>query len=314
MIRIRTRLPALLLAAVLSGCAALPPAPGGSAVHLAGVPAYAQDELQCGPAALASALNAAGVAATPEGLKPDLYIPGRRGSLQIELLAQTRARARLPLILPPQESALIEALRDGQPPLLLLNLGVRSYPVWHYAVLVGYDPEQGYLLNDGKAEPSRYSRRALLRRWDWANRWAMSVHAPDQIPQHAVAERWIAAAAPFEKSAPAVAETAYRAAVQRWPERALVQAAWGAQRYGAGALPEALLALRKAVALEPANAAYANNLASLELARGCPQAGLAILDAINPTQVAPANAAALRATRAEIEASPAGHCPDSKAP
>jgi len=307
---VRSRLPALMLAAALCGCAALPPAPGDRAIQLVGIPAYAQDELQCGPAALASALNASGVEATPETLKPDLFIPGRQGSLQIELLAQTRVRERLPMILPPQESALVDALHDGQPPLLLLNLGVRSYPVWHYAVLVGYDPEQGYLLNDGKAEPSRYSRRSFLRRWDWAGRWAMSVHAPDRIPQHAIAERWIAAAAPFEKSSPAIAETAYRAAVQRWPDNALVQAAWGAQRYGAGALPEAVAALRKAVSLEPGNVAYANNLASLELARGCPAAGLAVLNRIDPSLASPANAAALRATRAEIEASPAARCPD----
>lgn len=98
--------------------------------------------------------------------------------------------------------------------------------------------------------------------------------------------------------------------MQRWPDNALVQAAWAAQRYGAGALPEALTALRKAVALAPDNAAYANNLASLELARGCPAAGLAVLDRIDASRASPANAAALRATRAEIEASPAVACPD----
>ena len=302
----------LLLTAALSGCAALPPSPGGGSVQLAGVPAYAQQELQCGPAALASVLNAAGVAATPESLKPDLYIPERRGSLQIELLSQTRARERLPMVLPPQESALIDALRDGQPPLLLLNLGVRSYPIWHYAVLVGYDPEQGFLLNDGKAEPSRYSRRAFLRRWDWAGRWAISVHRPDQIPQHAVAERWIAAAAPFEKSSPVIAETAYRSALARWPDDALVQAAWGAQRFGVGDLAESRIALRNAVALEPGNAAYANNLASLELARGCPAVALAVLDRIERSQPSSALAAALHATRAEVQAAPVMACPEDR--
>lgn len=310
MLPLRRRLPLLALAAVLSSCTALPPRPEGGAVQLVGVPAYAQDELQCGPAALASALNASGVGATPEDLRPDLFIPARGGSLQIELLAQTRARGRLPLALPPQESALVDSLRDGQPPLLLLNLGLRSRPVWHYAVVVGYDPEQGYLLNDGKAQPSRYSRRSLLRRWDWAGRWAISVQTPDAIPAHAVAERWIAAAAPFEKSAPDIAEAAYRAALQRWPDKALVQAAWGAQRHAAGDPAEALAALRRAVALEPANAAYANNLASLELARGCPEAARAALDAVDAVAAPPAVAEALRQTRAEIAAGAPGRCPD----
>ena len=302
--------PLVLLAALLSGCAALPPSPGGGAVHLAGVPAYAQDELQCGPAALASVLNASGVEATPETLKPDLFIPARGGSLQIELLTQTRKRERLPMVLAPQEEALVAALRDGHPPLVLLNLGVRSYPVWHYAVVVGYDADQGYLLNDGKAQPRAYGRRAFLRRWDWAGRWAMTAHEAGRVPAHASAERWIAAAAPFERSRPAMAETAYRAAAARWPDSALVQAALGAQRHGAGDPKQALQALRRAVELEPDNGAYANNLASLELARGCPARGRAVLDRIDIANVRPAVADAILQTRSEIEANPNGPCPD----
>ena len=302
--------PLVLLAALLSGCAALPPSPGGGAVHLAGVPAYAQDELQCGPAALASVLNASGVEATPETLKPDLFIPARGGSLQIELLTQTRKRERLPMVLAPQEEALVAALRDGHPPLVLLNLGVRSYPVWHYAVVVGYDPDQGYLLNDGKAQPRAYGRRAFLRRWDWAGRWAMTAHEAGRIPAHASAERWIAAAAPFERSRPVLAEAAYRAAAARWPDSALVQAALGAQRHTAGDDRQALQALRRAVELDPDNGAYANNLASLELARGCPARGRAVLDRIDLAAMRPAVVEAILQTRSEIEANPNGPCPD----
>lgn len=304
----------LALSLALAGCAALPPAPAGDAVQLAGVPAYAQEALQCGPAALASALQASGVEASPESLKEALFIPARGGSLQVELLAQTRQRGRLPLLLAGEEEALIAALRDREPPLVLLNLGVRSYPVWHYAVLVGYDPEQGYLLNDGKAEPSRYSRRSFLRRWDWAGRWALLVSRPERIPAPARPADWIAAAAPLERSAPVLAATAYRVAAQRWPEQALVQAALGAERYSAGDLQASVQALRKAVVLAPDNAAYANNLASVEWARGCATAARAVLAKFDLAALPPALAASLSQTIAEISVEPTARCPDPVAP
>lgn len=304
----------LALGLALTGCAALPPSPAGGAVQLVGVPAHAQEELQCGPAALSSALEAAGVAASPESLKAALFIPARGGSLQVELLAQTRQHGRLPVRLASEEAALIAALHDGQPPLVLLNLGVRSYPVWHYVVVVGYDPEQGYLLNDGKAEPSRYSRRSFLRRWDWAGRWAILVSRAEQIPEPVRPADWIAAAAPLERRAPALAATAYRAAVQRWPQEPLVQAALGAERYAAGDLEAAVQALRQAASLAPDQAAYANNLASVEWARGCAIAARAALAKVDLSAVPDSLAAALDATRVEIAATPTAACPDPVQP
>lgn len=302
MFRRCTRLAPLALAAVLAACGTLPPLPNGAAVQLSGVPAYAQDELQCGPAALASALNASGVEVRPEQLREALFIPARGGSLQVELLAQTRRHQRLPMQLAPDEASLLSALRDGQPPLVLLNLGVRSYPYWHYAVVTGYDPEQGYRLHDGRAEPSLVGRRRFLRQWQWAGQWAISIHRADQLPASAQTERWIAAAAPFERQAPALAEQAYRAALARWPDRALVQAAWGAQRLAAGEPEVAVQALRRARQLDPGNAAYANNLASAELARGCPAEAASALAAVGEGPWPPALAGALAATRAEIAA------------
>ncbi len=299
-----------VMMAGLSACATLPPAPVSDAVQLANVPAFAQQDLQCGPAALASLLTASGVATTPETLTPDLFIPARNGSLQVELAAQARQRQRVPLALEPSERALIAALQEGQPVLVLLNLGVRSYPIWHYAVLTGYDPEQGYTLNAGKAEPEIFTRGAFLRRWNWAERWAITLHAPDAPPQYASALQWIAAAAPLQRSHAAAAEAAYRAAVQRWPDAALGWAALGEARFVAGDTAAAVTQLARAAALAPNDAAIANNLASAQLARGCVAAARAALATAAPSSAEPAVQAALRLTRQEIDAAAAGHCLD----
>ncbi|HUW76512.1 MAG TPA: C39 family peptidase, partial [Gallionella sp.] len=70
--------------------------------ELTKVPYFAQDAYQCGPASLAMTLNAAGVAVTPETLKPELYLPDRHGSLQVEMLAAARRNGTIAYQLAPE--------------------------------------------------------------------------------------------------------------------------------------------------------------------------------------------------------------------
>ena len=64
------------------------------AVELSQVPFFPQKRYQCGPAALATVLNWSGVAATPEQLVDEVYLPQRHGSLQVEMTAATRLLLR----------------------------------------------------------------------------------------------------------------------------------------------------------------------------------------------------------------------------
>ena len=79
------------LALVLSGCAGGGPilAPEQQRdilpefVELTQIPFFPQEDYQCGPAALAMILVNAGLEVVPEDLVEKVYIPDRRGSLQI---------------------------------------------------------------------------------------------------------------------------------------------------------------------------------------------------------------------------------------
>ena len=82
------------MALLLGGCAAplqstqllsAPPAALAQAVELNQVPFFPQQRYQCGPAALATVLSWSGAAVSPDALVPEIYLPARRGSLQIEL-------------------------------------------------------------------------------------------------------------------------------------------------------------------------------------------------------------------------------------
>src|SRR5215210_6981075 len=56
-------------------------------VELTQVPFFPQDDYQCGPAALAMAMNFSGVPLRPEALVDEVWLPARQGSLQVEMLA-----------------------------------------------------------------------------------------------------------------------------------------------------------------------------------------------------------------------------------
>ena len=116
----------LLLAGLVGGCASsrisIDDADLPSAAELTEVPFYPQEAYQCGPAALATMLAQRGVPADPDVLVDQVYIPGRRGSLQVEMVAAARAAG---LLVYPLRSRLEDVLAEvaaGNPVLVLQNL------------------------------------------------------------------------------------------------------------------------------------------------------------------------------------------------
>ena len=122
-------MPALLV--LLSGCASIPPSVGEPpyperAIELEDTPFYPQERYQCGPAALATVLDKSGAAVSLEEIVDRVYLPGRQGSLQFELMAATRTEGRLPYVIDASLAAVWRELEQGRPVLVLQNLGVAA--------------------------------------------------------------------------------------------------------------------------------------------------------------------------------------------
>jgi len=245
-------------------------------VELDDTPFFPQDEYQCGPASLAAVLVASGVAASPAELTREIYLPARRGALQVELLGAVRRRGMLGYVLPDDGTALFEQLAAGTPALVLLNLGVESYPIWHYAVVIGFDRGRDeVILRSGRTERQVLSWRRFERSWRLAGGWAMVVVGPGTIPEGAVALDYLAACAGLEAAGqPIPARTCYAAAADRWPQEALARLGLGNVAYGQGEYAEAAAAYAAAVALAPENGLARNNLSQSLLDAGCREAAL----------------------------------------
>ena len=262
----------LLLALLLTGCAApqtrqllSSSKPLPSSLELTAVPFFPQEKYQCGPAALATVLNAAGVSVTPDELTPQVYLPKRKGSLQFELLAAARRHGRVPYVLKPQLEAMMNEVAAGNPVLVLQNLGLDAVPVWHYAVVVGFDLDQAdIVLRSGIEERHITSLQTFELTWARGNHWAVVAMPPDRLPQTAEEQPYLEAVVTLEKLQRwQEAATAYTTALKRWPQSLGAQMGIGNSRYALNDLPGAEEAFRAATHKYPQAAVAFNNLAQV---------------------------------------------------
>ena len=262
---------------LLAGCATGLQAPGLKdsvaglgPVELESVPFFPQTEYQCGPAALATVLNWSGTAVTPGDLAPAVYLPGRRGSLQLELQAAARRFGRVPYVLEPRLDHLLQEVAAGHPVLVLQNLGTGWFPRWHYAVAVGFDlARQEMVLRSGTRRAYRIDLALFEHTWRRGGRWALLVLPPDRLPRTATAGRYLAAVNTLEQTGKLrAARTGYRTALDRWPRNYAALMGLGNTAYLLKDLRQAERAFRRAAARRPGEGAAYNNLAQVLLALG----------------------------------------------
>lgn len=263
----------ILFAAFLVGCAGAPLQHGelaqqvaadvASRVELSAVPFHPQEDFHCGPASLATLMNWQGEGVQPAELASRVYLEGRQGSLQAEMLAGARREGLLPYVHPPRFSSLVKQLDAGHPVLVLKNLGFESYPIWHYAVVIGYDLEaEKVVLRSGTTERKLLSFRRFERRWRGGGYWAVTLHRPGEFPADADETAYVKASAGLERAGMLrAAETAYRAAAERWPDSMTAWLGLGNVRYRQQRYREAEAAYRAALQRDAESAAVQHNLA-----------------------------------------------------
>lgn len=263
----------------IGGCTSLPqqykaletPAGKSHQVELEDTPFHPQSAYQCGPAALATVLQASGVDnANPERLAGQVYVPRLRGSLQTELLGATRRADRVPYPLAPRLADLLDEVRAGHPVLVLQNLGLSVWPQWHYAVVIGFDMDAGQIiLRSGSTARQVMSFRRFERTWRLGEYWALVVPKPGELPATASALRYLEAVSALEQQQRwDAASTAYHAARDRWPDNVTSYLGLGNIAYQRGEYEIAADQFRAAARLAPEQPAAHYNLAWAYLRQG----------------------------------------------
>ena len=271
----------LALPMLLQGCGLLPMGPLTRAPEVPAramiteVPFFAQDELQCGPAALAMALNWSGVAVQPSDLSPEVYTPGLKGSLQSALIGSARRHGRVAYPITGSDVLLAE-VAAGHPVIVLVNLSFFWYPKWHYAVVIGFDQEQGeVILHSGLTAREILSTRTFMNIWRRSDYWGLLVLPPDQMPVESNEMEWLAAVAGLEQAGQLqAAATGYATGLTRWETSFAAWMGLGNSRYSLHDLDGSAAAFHQATLLQPENGMAFNNLAHVLAEQGKQEAAL----------------------------------------
>ncbi len=234
-------------------------------VSLPSVAFFPQQDNWCGPASLASLLVHAGISVTPEQLAPQVFLPGRQGALNLELLAASRRHGLMPYVLQGDNNALLQELAAGHPILVLLDLGMPPLSRWHYAVLTGYDSaSREFQMISGEQANSRIEWAVFQRLWARGQNWAMLVTVPGTLPATAELMPLLQQGAALEQMGRFIdAGKIYAAAATRWPQSAALWFASGNVAYRAGDRAAAEARWQQALLLDADLAAARHNLVEL---------------------------------------------------
>ena len=244
--------------------------PSPSPLELVDTPFYSQQQFQCGPAALMTVLTASGVATTLDDVSSRVYLPGRQGSLQSEMLAASRAAERVPYVLVPELAAITGELAAGRSVVVLLNLGVSWAPRWHYAVVVGADADSDQIVLRSGTDERRVMRTPVfLRTWKRSNFWALSVLRPGELPANPDRSRYIEAVAGLEQTGHSLAaRDAWQAGLSQWPEDPVLLFGLANSQFALGDFSAAELLFLVMLRNDDASLIARNNLAMTLLAQG----------------------------------------------
>ena len=297
---------------LLAGCTTLVPQTAGlrtdwpagvpRQVELTQVPFFPDDKYQCGPAALATVMNTSGARTSVEALVPEVWLPSRKGSLQVEMLAAPRKHGLVSYRLEPRYADLLREVAAGHPVVVLQDVSMVSpLPTWHYAVVNGFDYETGSIfLRSGLQARQEMPFTYFERTWLAGNYWAMVVTQPDRIPVTATEQRWMEALLGLARGGNEEATLrGYRAAVAKWPDSLPATVGLANHLHDSGAFGEAASVLRTALRKNPDSVILLNNLAQTLSDQGNNAEALELIQ--RAAQLQGPFAADVRATRELIE-------------
>ena len=228
------------------------------------VPFFAQEAFQCGPSTLAMVLAWSGITMNPGSVASKVFTPSKRGALQPAMISAARRYGRIAYPISGPEEMLTE-VAAGHPVIVLQNLGLSWFPKWHYAVVIGYDLDEGcVILHSGRTPRKRMALRVFDKTWARSNRWALLVLSPGDLPATAEQAPFLSAVLGLEKAGQwEAAVEGYRAALDHWPGSLGALMGLGNSYYALGEKVAAADTFRLATQRFPTQGCAFNNLAQV---------------------------------------------------
>ena len=217
----------LCLSLVLLGCVSLSPQTrrlldqpiSPEKYMIKGLENLSKDNGDCGPGALAMALNWSGKNVAIEDIKPKVLTPKKNGSLPSDMISTARHYGRLAVELNSLRG-LVAELGAGTPVIALLNMGFDWLPVWHYVLVVGYDVnDQEFKMFSGGEALETMPFTYFERHWTLAKNWGLVLLPPNKLANSIGELEHMRAASSLESIGKLLAaKTAYQTILKKWPQ------------------------------------------------------------------------------------------------
>ncbi len=271
----------------LAGCAGLghqvvlPSAAHRPELHLIpDVPPVAQESYQCGPASLESVFHRWGENRSAHAIAPELMLPGERGVLNFMLARYARDRGYWTEVHHAGEGDLKSWIRRDIPPIVMLRVGPRLVPDYHFVVLRGFDDkEKIYYANIGKGETYAIRYRDFHERWMDAHAWVLIVCPPERVDWDLSAENASELALLLEgRGKWALAENWYGQVLQKEPGNAMIRYNLGNLYLKTERWDEAEALFKDLASSRPDWASVHNNLAWIYLEKGLPGEAIGVIE------------------------------------
>jgi len=144
------------------------------------VPFFPQASGQCGPGALASVLNYWHLQTRPEEIAKEIYLPRLKGALPFDLTHYARNKGFRAVSFKGNPDDLRESLLRGRPLVAFLNLGTSLFPVGHFLVVTGMDPERKRIIvHSGTRQNKAVSYDRFMSAWKGGGYWTLEVSPPE---------------------------------------------------------------------------------------------------------------------------------------
>ncbi len=278
------------------------------------VPFIEQTDHHCGPAALAMVANYYGNTVTAEQVAQLIYLPEKKGSLQIEMQAAARSLDLVAYKTQLDFASLRAEINAERPVIILQNLALSLYPIWHYSVVTGRSANNdSFLLHSGRHEYYRSAWTTLENTWRRGKYWALIAVPAGDLPGSININDATKAAMDLEKVGKyRAAQLTYAAIAQRWPDKFIAHVGLANTHMQLKEPLAASQAYKHALQLNAQSAEALNNFAYSAFELGCE---VTAIEAANcAIRIEGANHKTLSATLSELKsltASPTNHatCP-----
>lgn len=147
---------------------------GGNIHMIDGVPFFAQEAYQCGPASLATVMNFWGIKVQPDEIAKEIFSESARGTLNIDMVSYPQRKG----LLADQHIGTIEDLKKyidaGYPAIVLVDYGFSLYQKNHFMVVKGYN-ERGVIVNSGIKRDKFIPEKDFMKTWEKTKFWTLVI-------------------------------------------------------------------------------------------------------------------------------------------